>query len=183
MKKAMVLGMCSVLLVTMAGVFAANNDDNPSSWTPGDASGQFGKAGDIPIVGDWDGNGVTQHGVFRSENGKGYFYLDMDYSLSWTLGDRWGQFGNAGDIPIVMDYYGFGSDNVGVFRDGNWYIDTDDTLTWTIGDESGQFGKSGDVPMVGDWLGIGWDDVGVYRPSTSEFYLDIDGSLRTPGEQ
>ena len=199
MKKVMVLGMCSVLFVTMAGVFAANNaddrvsrdnvgysePDNTSSWTPDDFCGEFGKPGDIPIVGDWDCSGVSQIGVFRSENGKGYFYLDMDYTLSWTDDDIWGQFGKAGDIPIVMDFLGSGCDNcVGVFRDGNWYIDLDGSLTWNnYYDAWGQFGKSGDIPMVGDW-GNGWDDFGIYRPSTSVFYLDLDSSLsRTPGEQ
>ncbi len=41
----------------------------------------FGLAGDIPVVGDWDGdvNGTTNIGVFRN----GTWYLDTDGTIGW----------------------------------------------------------------------------------------------------
>jgi hypothetical protein len=34
----------------------------------------FGMAGDIPVIGDWSGNGVSKIGVFRNGN----WYLDYN---------------------------------------------------------------------------------------------------------
>ena len=116
-------------------------------------------------------------GVFRPSNG--YFFLDWDNSLSWTLYDKYGQFGTNGDIPIVTDWYWDSSvDNVGVFRpsSGYFFLDLDNSLSWTGGDHYGQFGTNGDIPIVGNFFETYWEDVGVFRPSSGYFFLD-QGSL------
>jgi hypothetical protein len=64
--------------------------------------GSFGLAGDLPVVGDWDGSGKSKVGVFRN----GGWFLDNG-NLQWDgCGqfpgmDRCGGFGLAGDIPMV----------------------------------------------------------------------------------
>ena len=40
----------------------------------------YGMAGDIPVVGDWNGNGVSKIGVFRSGN----WYLDYNGDGQWS---------------------------------------------------------------------------------------------------
>jgi hypothetical protein len=56
-----------------------------------------GEAGEIPIVGDWDGSGVDKVGVFRPGQSPNFF-------LGGQAGDLLNQFlfgGEAGEIPIV----------------------------------------------------------------------------------
>jgi hypothetical protein len=55
---------------------------------------------DIPITGDWNGDGKTNIGVFR----KGAWYLDFNGNNNWDKGDiaiPAGSFGAPDDIPIV----------------------------------------------------------------------------------
>ena len=54
-------------------------------------------AGDIPVVGDWNGSGTTKIGVFRN----GVWYLDTNGDNKWDTGDAAISFGMAGDKPIV----------------------------------------------------------------------------------
>ena len=58
----------------------------------------FGMAGDMPVMGDWDGSGTKKIGVFRNGN----WYLDMVGNGTWTPGvDTAMSFGMAGDMFIV----------------------------------------------------------------------------------
>ncbi len=137
----------------------------------------FGVASDLPIVGDWDGDGLDNIGAYRPV-GSG-FYLDMDGNDVWSAPDRRAFFGVNGDLPIAGDWDGDGIDEIGVFRPSlrRFYLDMDNSGTWTPGDRSaGPLGAAGDLPAVGDWDGNGIDDLGVYRPSNSGFYLDMDGN-------
>ena len=78
---------------------------------------QFGQAGDQPVVGDWNGDGKTDLGVFRAlPNGDGEFILDNgDHVMG--AGDTTFTFGLATDRIVVGDWNGDGKDEVGVFRD------------------------------------------------------------------
>ncbi len=137
----------------------------------------FGVASDLPVVGDWDGDGLDNIGIYRPV-GSG-FYLDMDGNDVWSAPDRRAFFGVNGDLPIAGDWDGDGIDEIGVFRPSlrRFYLDMDNSGTWTPGDRSaGPLGAAGDLPAVGDWDGNGIDDLGVYRPSNSGFYLDMDGN-------
>jgi hypothetical protein len=84
--------------------FVDNNGDGvyPLTGTL-DAQYVFGQAGDIPVVGNWDGLGRKRIGVFR---GNGLWFLDSDGSNSWTPGTDAGSvipiiFGQTGDKPII----------------------------------------------------------------------------------
>jgi hypothetical protein len=76
----------------------------------------YGKVGDIPIVGNWNGTGGDTVGVYRGN----IFHLRN----SVTAGDADIVFshGRAGDIPIVGDWDGDGTDSVGVVRVNIWYL-------------------------------------------------------------
>lgn len=60
----------------------------------------FGNATDIPLVGDWNGNGTDTIGVYRS----GTFYLKD--TLTGGAADITFNYGRAGDIPLVGDWDG-----------------------------------------------------------------------------
>ncbi len=63
----------------------------------------FGTTGDIPVVGDWDGDGISDAGVFRPSMGNWY----LDYN-SDGVKDKEFHFGMKGDTPIVGDWDGNG---------------------------------------------------------------------------
>jgi hypothetical protein len=76
------------------------------AWNPGVdlITAKFGGvAGDVPVTGDWDGNGVTDIGVYRNGN----WYLDMNGNRAWNPGvdlitAKFG--GVAGDIPVTGNW-------------------------------------------------------------------------------
>jgi len=141
---------------------------------------QIGMLGDIPLVGDWNGNGSSKVGAFRPSDGT--FYLDYNGSGTWEgCGtDRCLQIGMLNDSPLVGDWNGSGTAKVGAFRpsDGTFYLDYNGSGTWEgCGtDRCLQIGMLNDSPLVGDWNGSGSTKVGVFRPSDGTFYLDYDGS-------
>jgi hypothetical protein len=117
----------------------------------------YGGTGDIPRVGDWDGNGYDTVGVFRG----GVWYLrNANTSGPHTVPSF--TFGSATDIPLVGDWNGDGIDTIGVFRSGNWYL-RDFNSAGANNIPGFTYGGAGDIPVVGDWNGDGIDTVGVYR--------------------
>jgi PKD repeat protein len=107
-----------------------------------DSTFHFGKTGDIPVVGDWNGDMTIDAGVFRPSTGTWY----LDTTRTGVIASAF-QFGKSGDVPVVGDWNGDMTIDIGVFRPstGTWYLDT--TRTGVIA-SSFQFGKSGDVPKA-----------------------------------
>ena len=124
---------------------------------------RFGGAIDLPIAGDWNGDGIRSIGIFR--NGKWHF--DMDGDGRWSVGDKVAQFGQAGDLPIVGDFNGDGIEEIGIFRGGKWIIDTNGNRQIDAGDQVIQLGEAGDTPVAGDWDGDGIDEPALYREDSA----------------
>ncbi|MEM7483435.1 MAG: hypothetical protein AAF481_19915 [Acidobacteriota bacterium] len=158
--------------VYRAGTWILDTDASRSFTSGVDAVFGYGQGGDIPVVGDWDGDGADEVGLYRN----GTWILDTDGSRSFTAGvDAVFGYGLAMDVPVVGDWDGDGADEVGVFRDGWWTLDTDGSRSFTSGVDAGfGFGLSTDRPRVGDWDGDGADEVGLYRDGW--WILDSDGS-------
>jgi hypothetical protein len=124
--------------------------------------------GDIPVVGDWNGDGTAKIGIFR----KGMWLLDSDRShqfwdskvISW---------GEVGDIPVVGDWNGDGRTKIGVFRGGTWFLDLDGSHRLTP-PKIFTWGRPGDVPLVGDRNHNRKTKIGVYRSGT--WLLDSAGT-------
>ena len=76
----------------------------------------------------------------------------------------------GGDLPVVGDWSGSGSDSIGVYRsaEGRFYLRSvrtgpaATTRTQVIGNQS-----KGDLPVVGDWDGDGDTNIGCFRPATA----------------
>ncbi len=126
-----------------------------------DHAAVFGDPGDVPLVGDWTGDGIDTPGVQRGNT----FYLRN--SIFSGVADESFTFGDPGDIPIVGDWNGDGIDTIGVMRGDTFYLRN--TNTTGIADETFQYGDPGDIPIAGDWNGDHIDTVGVMRGDT--FYL------------
>lgn len=122
----------------------------------------LGSLGDIPALGDFDGDGKTDYSVYRNSTGTWYIYQSSN--SSWLVLN----FGLAGDIPIPSDYNGGGKTDLAVFRpsDGNWYIFYTETQQFSVI----HFGANGDKPVPEDYDGDGKTDIGVYRPSDGNWY-------------
>lgn len=125
---------------------------------------QYGSEGDIPVAGDWNGDGISNIGVFR----EGTWYLDTDGDGRFSASDQVVQYGRPGDIPVVGDWNGDGTSKLGVYRQGQWYLDTNGNRVLDAQDATFRLGGPGDIPVVGDWNGDGTDEVGVYHPGAPD---------------
>src|SRR5437763_1193917 len=85
----------------------------------------FGRAGDRPVTGDWDGDGVTDIGVVRgAEWLLAKVPTDGGDPVVWrevTLTDPSDPTGVNG-VPVTGDWNGDGADGIGVFRRGRWTL-------------------------------------------------------------
>ncbi|HYO59477.1 hypothetical protein [Archangium sp.] len=117
----------------------------------------YGGPGDIPMVGDWDGNGTSTVGVYRA----GIWYLRNSNSDGYHTIPSFA-YGGGTDIPLVGDWDGNGTDTVGVYKSGVWYLRNSNSAgAHTV--PSFTYGGPSDIPVVGDWDGDGIDTVGVVR--------------------
>ena len=158
------------------------NDGQWNGTTGGDTVFSFGGAGDIPIAGDWNGDGQDEIGIYRPSNST--FYKDKNGNRQFdgvAGGDEVVPFGIFGDLPVIGNWNGDLIDDIAVFRPSmaRWYKDANGNGTYdgiAGGDESFIFGATGDIPIAGNWNGDSIDDIGVYRPSNSYFYQDFNDS-------
>ncbi len=61
----------------------------------------FGQAGDLPVVGDWDGSGTDNIGVFRPSTGDWLLDLNGNGVFEGCVVDLCYNFGQQGDLPVV----------------------------------------------------------------------------------
>ena len=71
----------------------------------------FGLADSIPVVGDFNGDGITDIGVFAD----GEWFIDLNGNGIWDEDDLWVKLGAAGDLPITGDWDGDGKTDIGVY--------------------------------------------------------------------
>lgn len=138
------------------------------------------------FVGDWDGNGTDEPGVYifsRQPGSNGRFALDLNGNGNFSRAEGdvvSGPFGAYGSIPVVGDFNGNGIDEVAVWWtvDQKFYIDSNENYLWGPGDlASKRFGyKSTDLPVVGDYNSDGRDEIAIYHNNTlgGEFVFDLD---------
>jgi len=158
------------------GVFYLDQNNNRVWNSSGDATYTFGITGDTPLTGDWNGDGITDIGIWRA----GKFYLDSNANHTWdstATGDALFAFAATTDLPITGDWNGDGITDVGTFRNGQFLLDANTNWNWdgtSGGDQLISFGTTGDLPVIGDWNGDGISDIGIIR--AGKFYLDLNGN-------
>jgi hypothetical protein len=146
----------------------------------------FGQAGDLPIVGDWDGNGTTTIGLFRPAAGPHpNMFLLRNTNSPGSPDVMIVGFGQAGDLPIVGDWDGNGTTTIGLFRPAagphpNMFLLRNTNSSGPPDISISGFGAPGDLPVVGDWNGDRRTKIGLYRPSTGQFFLRFENGLGAP---
>jgi hypothetical protein len=126
--------------------------------------------GDVPVVGDWNGDRRSDVGAFGRQPVSAAFRERLPGGGSIVT-----SFGRPTDQPVVGDWNGDGQSDLGVFNPVN--------ARFTLEKGNGSrmrftFGLPGDMPIAGDWNGDGLTDVGVFRPSKQTFLLrGPDGSF------
>jgi hypothetical protein len=146
------------------GVFRPSNGSiylkNGNSSGIADVLLTYGIAGDYPVSGDWNGDGIDTIGVYRN----GSFFLRN--SNTNGVADMVIAFGSPGDQPVVGDWNGDGIDTIGVFRPSSGALYLKNANATGFADAVLTYGLPGDKPIVGDWNGDGVDTIGVYRNGT-----------------
>ena len=134
----------------------------------------FGNPGDVPIAGDFNGDGCDTVSVYRAsegrvfivnrlgENGGGLGAADVDY-----------YFGNPGDKPFTGDFDGDGIDTVGLHRESTGLVYFRNSHVQGNADSSFIYGNPGDQILAADWNGDTVDTVAVYRPSTGMLFVKL----------
>ncbi|MBI3494335.1 MAG: VCBS repeat-containing protein [Acidobacteria bacterium] len=148
--------------VTSGTFYALTSKDNYS--TSSVATGSLGVAGDIPIAGDFDGDGKTDIATY-TPTGTHAWSIRLS-SQGWTSITTF-QWGTDGDIPVPADYDGDGKTDIAVYRptEGRWYV-----LLSKTGFTSGAYaiwGGLSSIPVPADYDGDGRVDLATVE--TAEF--------------
>jgi hypothetical protein len=143
---------------------SAGPQDIFAFWLPGPSP-----QSNVPVVGDWNGDGVDTLGVFDRFNG---IFILSDSNTSPTSNYEV-IFGNPGDFPLHGRWTNNPTlnDGIGVYRDSNGIIYLKNQLTNGFDDFFLIMGNPGDVGIAGDWNFNGVDTIGVYRPLNQTWYL------------
>jgi hypothetical protein len=153
------------------GEFILDNGDHVMD--AGDTTFTFGLATDRIVVGDWNGDGKDEVGVFRNavsynaaDAGDAIFSLDTNDDHTFDAGDQVFVFGLITDGLIVGDWNGAGKSEIGVYRDassvpvGNplyapgtalFSLDTNGDGVFDAGDQVFLYGLSSDQFVSGHW--------------------------------
>jgi hypothetical protein len=130
--------------------------------------------GDIPKVGDIDGDGRADLIVWRAPSGT-WFWLTSSsgYSYAASGAKQWGNQGN-GDVPMIGDLDGDSRADLVVWRApvGTWYSLTSSTGYSYAQSGAVQWGNQslGDVPLLTDLDGDGRSDLVVWRAPSGTWY-------------
>ena len=139
----------------------------------------FGSSDHRQVVGDYDGDGMSDFATCYDNFKTGVTMWRISYSTYGPKGDiSWGR---PGDIPVPADYDGDGLTDVAVFRPagGVWYIRLSASKSMRVE----QFGYASDKLVPADYDGDGLVDVAVMRPEANEWHIHFssDDSIQTIG--
>jgi hypothetical protein len=118
----------------------------------------YGRADDVALVGDWDGDGDDTLAVRRGA----VYYIKN--SLTPGPADRVVVYGQAADAVLVGDWDGDGDDTLAVRRGATYYLKN--SLSAGAADRVVVYGRAEDASLVGDWDGDGDDTLAVRRGAT-----------------
>jgi chitodextrinase len=148
----------------LGGIYRGRSPQDGLWYAPGTAGSgpfqiYFGATTDIPVAGDYDGDGRTDAAIFRPSTG--LWYGPRTGGSTIVIQQVVGQ---SGDVPIPGDYNGDGKTDPAIYRPslGLFFA-----LLSGGGTLSDRFGAPGDIPVPRDYNGDGKTDFAIYRKNAS----------------
>jgi hypothetical protein len=128
--------------------------------------------------GDFDGDGMADHAVFRPSDGGWRVFRSGAGS---QLNTAWG---TVGDIPLSGDFDGDRIGDMVAFRpsNGRWYILVSSNGFNPAGSRAYTWGAQGDIPLIADYDADGRSDLTVFRPSDGRWYIWFSRNNYQPGD-
>lgn len=154
----------SIAVVDREGNFTVLSELSEGADT---AQFTFGLPGDLPLMGDWNCNGVATPGTYRLSTGE----VSLRNSLSGGSPQIQFLFGDPGDRAISGDFDGDGCDTISVYRSHRAMAYVKNTIASGAADRSFVFGNPGDRSLAGDFNGSGTDTIGLHRNASGKVYL------------
>lgn len=138
----------------------------------------------VPLMGDWDGNGVTTIGLYdpktsifylKNSNVGGYADIAFCFYPGGCENHLRPSASTQAMLAIAGDWDGDGITTVGLYNPAtsHFYLINvlrEPALT-EITDTPYGAANAGWLPLAGDWNGDGKDSIGLYEPATGEFLL------------
>jgi hypothetical protein len=140
----------------------------------------FGNPSDIPLAGDFNGDGCDTLSIYRPSNQTFYIVNELGQNEGGLGPAEFSfVFGNPGDKPFTGDFDGDGITEVGLHRESTGFVYYRNTLTTGNAENSFFFGDPGDRFVTGDWsdaefaaLAVGTPDTpAIFRPGDATFYF------------
>jgi hypothetical protein len=125
----------------------------------------FGDSTDIPVPGDYDGDGKTDAVIYRPAAGLWYGPRTGAASIVIQM-----VLGVPGDIPVPGDYDGDGKTDPAIYRPATGMFFA---VLSGGGVKSATFGEPDDVPVPRDYDGDGKTDLGIYRQNVTVDHLGL----------
>ena len=126
----------------------------------------YGIPDDVPLMGDWNCDGIQTVAMYRPS--RGFVYLRN--SNSFGVADQDFYYGIPGDMPVAGDWDRDGCDTLAIFRPSQGRVYVSNTLGTAAADYWFLFGGAGDRPFAGDFNGDGADSIGFHTASGSVVY-------------
>jgi glucose/arabinose dehydrogenase len=112
-----------------------------------DFSFEYGNPGDVPVMGDWDGNRVDTPGLRRPSDG----FVYVRNTNSTGIADVSYFYGDPGDLPVAGDWEGDGDDTLGLFRPSTGAFHLKNSNSTGIADSSFFLGSASSTPITGSF--------------------------------
>jgi phosphatidylserine/phosphatidylglycerophosphate/cardiolipin synthase-like enzyme len=143
-------------------------------------------AGDVPMLGDIDGDGRCDLMVWRASTGT-WFWLTSSSGYTQSGSKQWGS-AATGDVPLVADLDGDGKSDLVVWRPGSgtWFWLTSSSGYSTSAAGIRQWGNQADkdIPMLSDLDGDGRADLVVWRHGIGTWiWLTSSSGYKTSGSK
>jgi hypothetical protein len=156
---------------------------NASADSAADKMVYFGDRGDIPVSGDWNGDGRDSPGFVRVDQATGdllWYLSNVDLAAAapntvMPLTYAGIRFGVDGDYPVPGDWNGDDVDTPGISRVNTanglsyWWL-TNNVTAGAVHIVT-PWGSPGRIPVAGDWNADGVDTPGIYWPEGRSWWL------------
>ena len=148
-----------------------------------------GGAGDIPVVGDFLGDGRDDIAFYGNHDGQYNFWVltaasNFDPTKMIILNNNGIGFGGPGSVPVVGSFFGDGKLDIAVYGPAYNAAGQYNFAALDAGSKNAAgyytrslyvqgIGQAGDVPIVGDYSGDGTSDLALYGKHDGEYDFQV----------